>query len=142
MFSNTNALHQTGRGEEQAKKIFTCKKQSKKWRIDLFLSPGQFLWRVENSVKYYMLSTWNFKVIGIAIECQWRKFKKEICYGIAVLSVWHSRNCQTCTCAMNKKYGNNYFFWGRCNYSVWDKWDRIYKSGELLKLSTREWKIY
>ena len=37
-------------------------------QIELLFSPGQFLWRDENSGKYYMLSTWNHRNTGTALK--------------------------------------------------------------------------
>ena len=68
----------TWREGGQWRTCWSVEGQAESGQIELLLSPGQLLWRDENSDKYYMLSTLKFKVTEIAIKCQWRKFKSKI----------------------------------------------------------------
>ena len=63
------------RAEQQ--RVDSRKARREVQRIELLLSPGQLLWRDENSGKY-MLLTWKHMITGIAVESQWRKFKSKI----------------------------------------------------------------
>ena len=87
-------------------------------QTELLLSPSQLLWRGQNIDKYYMLSTWNHKSLGLALKINGEnlkaKFVRRLLY--YVLALLKSPNMYVLDVIM--KCGDDYFFWGRCNYSV------------------------
>ena len=70
----------------------------KKWVNRTFVITKAFIWRGENSNKYYMLSTQ--KSYGLYLKLNGENLKDGICLKIVLLWVWHCWDRQVCTWEM------------------------------------------